>query len=861
MASLVRPPGVGGVVGGAGVAVAAQQQQQQQKHQETRGSRVARLAGEWAVGDAEVAMELARRLRAGLGREREREDHGPGGVSATRRAIGRALAPEREASAVEAFADVAAVDVGVANAASRVLLAVRPQPQPPHRGTTASRPALPPQHHHHEQQPTQRPAEIATQLLRDFAFALQGVDGHFGGKRIARVPTAHEADALRRAAEVGRMYALVRARAGELMAAPAELGLVTRWLGHAIEEELAGYDAFVSQVVDAAEAASSSARPNAAPSLLEAVAWAASAMRRMRVLWEVCESTRGARGGALLSMLHAHATRGDPLARATAGRLLRASFAPILDMTMRFLDTGDVRDPHAEFFVAGARRGARLDPSMVPTFVSRALAERVLSVGASVELVRMHGDSNAVAELARVVEQDRLVAEVAWEDLAAAAASSSSSLSSEDDDVGSRFARKISRAADVRATLANELALRTLRETHRLDEHLLMLKRVMALGHGDFAQSLAVHCAPVLGRASSKISRVDLESAVEQALRESLVLSTNASAMGGDHEAEAWMRRVEVVFHSAVADDGAAAAGEEETGWDAFSLAYRLDAPLDAIVTRESLERYSRVFSFLWRLKRAQFALDEAWLDHVSAVRTTRKWLTRVASAGVRDVLHRTRVLRAEVAHFVSQLRTYVMFEVLETSWDAFSRRVRGAVSVEDVARAHDEFLRSVVARVTMEVEAVGRKPLGKIATTEEETPETARALAVRLELLLDVALRFCDMHEQMHEQLRADALASAVARRREQDQADDARFGVSASASVRGRGRGRANNDSRGGDDVSVAFGESVDALSSEFWETLTALLSSLRTCASDDLRFLALALDFNDFYRGSAVDVDVDA
>ncbi|MEC4630699.1 Spc97/Spc98 family protein, partial [Bacillus safensis] len=46
-----------------------------------------------------------------------------------------------------------------------------------------------------------------------------------------------------------------------------------------------------------------------------------------------------------------------------------------------------------------------------------------------------------------------------------------------------------------------------------------------------------------------------------------------------------------------------------EIGWDCFTLEYKIDAPVDVVITPWGSTQYLKVFNFLWRVKRVEFAL------------------------------------------------------------------------------------------------------------------------------------------------------------------------------------------------------------------------------------------------------------
>jgi hypothetical protein len=58
------------------------------------------------------------------------------------------------------------------------------------------------------------------------------------------------------------------------------------------------------------------------------------------------------KGGALASAIGAHLRDGDPFVLAFVRRVMRQLCAPLLEQLQRWLSTGELLDPHEEFFVA-----------------------------------------------------------------------------------------------------------------------------------------------------------------------------------------------------------------------------------------------------------------------------------------------------------------------------------------------------------------------------------------------------------------------------------------------------------------------------------------------------------------------------
>jgi hypothetical protein len=97
-----------------------------------------------------------------------------------------------------------------------------------------------------------------------------------------------------------------------------------------------------------------------------------------------------------------------------------------------------------------------------------------------------------------------------------------------------------------------------------------------------------------------------------------------------------------------------------EIGWDVFTLEYKVDAPLDVIVTPYCARQYLKVFNFLWRVKRVEFAITGAWKRGATGARGV--------LAGVDDIVgrdwKRVRGGSGEMIHFLCQLQYYILFEV-----------------------------------------------------------------------------------------------------------------------------------------------------------------------------------------------------
>ena len=84
------------------------------------------------------------------------------------------------------------------------------------------------------------------------------------------------------------------------------------------------------------------------------------------------------------------------------------------------------------------------------------------------------------------------------------------------------------------------------------------------------------------------------------------------------------------------------------------------------MLSAEAMARYRKMFTFLWKLKRVEHTLTSTWRKHGTAAHALR--LVRADRS-----MHGCHLLRNEMIHFVYNLQYYLMFEVLECSWQTLA--------------------------------------------------------------------------------------------------------------------------------------------------------------------------------------------
>jgi len=757
--------------------------------------------------------------------------------------------------------------------------------------------------------------ERRVQCLKDFLSALQGVQGHYLRNRVDPSSpssgtglTRGEMAILDHAFELGKLHLRVRGYANRLISEISS-GLVCQRLGHALRDELDGFDRFLSILEDSAF------RDEGRVHLAQLHAWSAGVMRRLEIMVRICEATEALRGGALVSALYAQTCIGNGAHAELANRLLYKAFQPIEAICKDFVETGRLQlDSHSEFFVTRRKQKPSqsdgelsvydefdLNEAMIPTFLGKEFALRVLRTGCESKIERKLNRDRA--ESSSDAETDSDFSEDGEADQEATAALNlESKTPSPLVDIRMWYQQRLERHVDRVERKANQSILDSLFKEHQLHAHLFALKQFILLGQGDFGQLLVELTASTLGKPVEEVSRMELLAHLEHAIQYS----------NGSGEIEDVLARLDVQLLEDSVErtlpSGRRARFQPAVplgnSWDLFTLDYIVTFPLNLVITDRFRRKYRRIFQFLWRVKRVQYHLEVIWKTHSSMTR--REVIDEVdgdreSAAYLSHLVHRSHLVRAEMVHFLATLRSYVMFEVLETSWEQFKVDLDRVSSLGELLEAHETFLKSVVLKAMIiedeedDADAIETKSLASPGTSIASAspslisaPSTARkyrpsasksplfslrssdatlketkGLSIRLDHLFELMLRFCALQERLFLRIQEQRQARALRRRQQADLARRRKW-LSSSGAARSKvgmefpseyeaEEEREEEDEELEDDsadVVAEYQSQVEAVSTEFWQSLNAFLSSLKSCSSENLRFLGLRLNFNHYY-----------
>lgn len=124
---------------------------------------------------------------------------------------------------------------------------------------------------------------------------------------------------------------------------------------------------------------------------------------------------------------------------------------------------------------------------------------------------------------------------------------------------------------------------------------------------------------------------------------------------------------------------------------DFLELRYQVPWPCNIVITENSINKYNRVFSFLIRLKRAGWSLQEVWLSLKKA-----DYLRKTASS---PQLRQLQLFRHEMQHFVNNLERYTVNQIIHVSWQEFQESLSKVNDLDDLHRCHTAYLKKIIFR------------------------------------------------------------------------------------------------------------------------------------------------------------------
>lgn len=579
---------------------------------------------------------------------------------------------------------------------------------------------------------------------------------------------------------------------------------------------------------------------------------------RLRTLAMVTDGLASLKGGPLLMGLYQHSIHGDTRHSSLLRDLLRVTSKPWFDALYTWTTQGLLLDPYDEFFIVedetvdDANMWARkysVDLQKVPLGVLNPnLVEIAFLVGKGIRFIRSNlKDLEWRMEFAVDDDDD------------------------DDQEQKTRLGYKAGGSAALRSWLnnaadqVNSHILASLRAD--LMQHLWALKQFLLLGQGDF---FSVLMTGLHKEFENKIGIVGIYNYVLMGIVDTAIKSTNAAEMP-----DFVLDRLQVELNVDAKDDSqymfaAPKDGDykdERTGWDIFMLNYVVPERLSAVLGEDERNKYRRVFTLLFRMKRVEFMLNLTWRQSTSLQHSLQTFAqyngirssTNSDYAFALSVLRKISITRQSMTHFVTNLKNYLFFEVLEGAWKLLHYQIDHALSLDDVIAAHNKYLQDVLHKSLL-----------------SESTEIGKTLSEQLHILLGLALLFCHFQEQLFCQALKAADTSAQKRRLAETRSKEGEWGFESEKEVAEENTFFGLVDVATFDEVNTIYDE-FNSGTIQFMNSLEAAIDGRnRTLTEpgspdrepnptghthvetthDSLRFLSFQLDYSSFYSSQTTE-----
>ncbi|KAI0870641.1 Spc97/Spc98 family protein [Hypoxylon argillaceum] len=647
-------------------------------------------------------------------------------------------------------------------------------------------------------------------ILRDLPYTLQGVSSAtlpFGPEYSLKLPSSLPPPLVGLLHTLAEPSLLCKALL-DFVKTPAK-GLLDQSLRAAINDEMRSYLTLVATVEGQIRRALTSIDTTAprggigktGVTLKRCVNWTREATMGLRLLSLIAEESKTKKGGQIISLIHSFETsHGDPLVSAFARRLLTPVTRPFYDILRHWIYDGELSDPYLEFFiqlkstdlVAKPKTAStnvwdekyEMSQTMIPSIVTLEFANKVNLIGKSLNFIRHScGDAEWVESYSKASSKKLCYGDTA-------------TLESSIDDA-------------YKVTMRRLVHLMT--HKFHLFEHLQALKSYILLGQGDFIALLMESLAANLDRPAGAQYRHTLTAQLEHAIR-----GSNAQ-----YDSPEVLRRLDARMLQLSHGD---------IGWDCFTLEYKIDAPVDVVVSDWGNRQYLKIFNFLWRIKRVEFALSSTWRK----VTTGSRGVLQTDHAVVQETWRTTRGFLAEMVHFVGQLQYYILFEVIESSWTELQARLkREDVTLDDIIKAHKNYLNSITHKGLLGARRkrfVAAPPNGPAAAAAGGSEEDENSYMIQLGELLRTMLSYRDCVDGLYSWSVSDFTRRQEADLRREDLGLD--------------------EGPDGPHSEFPALRERLRHLGDRFRTRLQILLGDLAYQPDIDLRFLGVSMNFNDVY-----------
>ncbi|KYN98634.1 gamma-tubulin complex component, putative [Plasmodium reichenowi] len=126
-----------------------------------------------------------------------------------------------------------------------------------------------------------------------------------------------------------------------------------------------------------------------------------------------------------------------------------------------------------------------------------------------------------------------------------------------------------------------------------------------------------------------------------------------------------------------------------DTGWDVLVFDYLVEKPLDIIFTKKIKNIYKSINILLIKLKKIQCELSNMWylFTHLFKI---------INIIYYNSLFNFCNIIRNEMFHFIQNILSYFYYDVIDTNWHAFKKKIFLCNNLDQLIKAHYNYITQI---------------------------------------------------------------------------------------------------------------------------------------------------------------------
>ena len=236
-----------------------------------------------------------------------------------------------------------------------------------------------------------------------------------------------------------------------------------------------------------------------------------------------------------------------------------------------------------------------------------------------------------------------------------------------------------------------------------------------------------------------------------------------------------------------------------DVGWDIFCLEYKVDLPLNVIFNNKLLKDYQKLFFFFWKIKRIEYSQN----NHIWKKVKTFNQLINTKLDFMKKAVQISIHFNQEIIHFMSNYHNYFALEALESQYKKLVSELPKVNNLNELISKHKLFLDNIKKQCLLD--------------------EDSKLINKKITNIFDIILRFRAIHDVIYNFLVENSYEAG-------DMADTL------------MNQNRLKNIKE--------YIQQMVILYKDFHNQIIELLNTIELVGKDNLNFLQIKLDFNNYY-----------